>query len=527
MGSQIFRTLTRQRQVIIGVMILTSFAVPVPPSSALQLTLKWADGSNGMAKGYKLHYGTEKGNYTTVIDVGRRNSQSLTDLQDNQEYYFSVTAYDDKRESIHSSELQYIPQYNNTPPIAEDMSIVSSARPSVTGRLSASDRDFNVLRFHIVQPPSRGTLTELDTETGTFVYTPGPDSTGVDSFVFRASDGMAASNPATVRLSLSSSETLPPDFPPVSSPPPDASPPPELPTGAGERVVHAINAGGGEFVDPAGTTYTADAYYSGGSTSSTTKDIECAGDAVLYQTERFGDFAYNLPIENGFYILTLKFAEIYWEAAGTRVFDVWVEGQPIAQNLDLCESSGPLKPFDLQIPIAVEDGSLDISFASSRNHSKLSGILVRQSSENVLLAINAGGPNFTTSGGLVYGADSPCAGGATRSTPHAIQGTPDSALYQTERYGDFAYDIPIANGAYLVTLQFAETQWSHADQRVFDVWVEGEEIVSDLDLYAAAGEDVAFDFTHTAVVLDGRLNISFHSNRDHAQVCGVLIQAFN
>jgi Malectin domain len=49
-----------------------------------------------------------------------------------------------------------------------------------------------------------------------------------------------------------------------------------------------------------------------------------------------------------------------------------------------------------------------------------------------------------------------CYGKASRSYAEtiAIAGTSDDVLYQSERFGDFSYAIPVAHGDYLVTLKF-------------------------------------------------------------------------
>ena len=54
----------------------------------------------------------------------------------------------------------------------------------------------------------------------------------------------------------------------------------------------------------------------------------------------------------------------------------------------------------------------------------------------------------------------------------AIAGTSDDALYQSERYGNFSYNVPVANGDYVVTRKFAEIYFSSTGMRVFKVVVE-------------------------------------------------------
>jgi hypothetical protein len=54
--------------------------------------LSWNPTADG-AKGFKLHYGTVPGSYSTTIDVGMAPSYSLSGLPAGT-YYFVVTAYD-------------------------------------------------------------------------------------------------------------------------------------------------------------------------------------------------------------------------------------------------------------------------------------------------------------------------------------------------------------------------------------------------------------------------------------------------
>jgi len=63
--------------------------------------------------------------------------------------------------------------------------------------LAATDVDGDVLTYVIVTPPAHGTLGGT---APALTYTPSPDYHGTDGFVFRAHDGQADSNPATVDI---------------------------------------------------------------------------------------------------------------------------------------------------------------------------------------------------------------------------------------------------------------------------------------------------------------------------------------
>lgn len=139
------------------------------------------------------------------------------------------------------------------------------------------------------------------------------------------------------------------------------------------------------------------------------------------------------------------------------------------------------------------------------------------------LGINCGGPPYTDKTGVVYQADTFYSGGGTYKTASPIGGTEDDALYQTERYGNFIYKIPLPNGNYNVTLKLAEIYNSGAGGRVFDVKIQGKEVVSNLDIFAKAGKNKAYDLTFPVAVTDGTLNIEFKPDVGNAKVSAILV----
>ena len=109
--------------------------------------------------------------------------------------------------------------------------------------------------------------------------------------------------------------------------------------------------------------------------------------------------------------------------------------------------------------------------------------------------IRAGGPSFTDSLGNVWAADTQFGGGYgyAFTTATAIAGTSDAGLYQTERYGNlfssnaFSYVFPVPPGNYQVTLKFAETDFTASGRRAFNVVLNGNQVLSNFDVYADAG----------------------------------------
>ncbi|MFD1599907.1 malectin domain-containing carbohydrate-binding protein [Halobellus rarus] len=164
-----------------------------------------------------------------------------------------------------------------------------------------------------------------------------------------------------------------------------------------------------------------------------------------------------------------------------------------------------------------------------------------QTTGELVFAVNAGGDEYTASDGTVYQADTNFDGGDTTAAGEAgipsditINGTDDDPLYTTERYGgsdggNFGYDVPVDNGTYEVTLQFAEiyhgvsSNSDGADEgdRVFSASIEGQEVLTDYDIYSEVGTLTADDKTYTVEVTDGTLNVDLSASADNAKISAI------
>lgn len=136
--------------------------------------------------------------------------------------------------------------------------------------------------------------------------------------------------------------------------------------------------------------------------------------------------------------------------------------------------------------------------------------------------INVGGGEFVSALGYVYQKDRDFVGGTVSSTVDEISNTNDDALYQSERYGNYSYQLPVAIGRYRVTLKMAEIFQTKNAARIFSVSVEGQKVVSDIDLFAAAGHDVAYDVESPIVqVSDGNLTINVTATVDNGTLAAI------
>ena len=84
----------------------------------------------------------------------------------------------------------------------------------------------------------------------------------------------------------------------------------------------------------------------------------------LYGSARGGyykDFSYAIPVSNGLYTVTLKFAEIEYSGVGQRVFNVSLNGTRVLTNFDLVAQGAYFTPLDRPFPVTVTDGIIRLS----------------------------------------------------------------------------------------------------------------------------------------------------------------------
>ncbi|HKC72936.1 MAG TPA: malectin domain-containing carbohydrate-binding protein, partial [Chloroflexota bacterium] len=140
----------------------------------------------------------------------------------------------------------------------------------------------------------------------------------------------------------------------------------------------AINSGGGT----AGS-FVADTDVSGGKTSSKTSVVDTSGvtnpaPQAVYRAERYGNFTYTVPnLTPGIsYTVRLHFAEIYWKAAGKRVFNVAINNTPVLRHFDIFAAAGGahraiVKEFTTT---PSSSGVISITYTTVINHAQSSGI---------------------------------------------------------------------------------------------------------------------------------------------------------
>lgn len=153
--------------------------------------------------------------------------------------------------------------------------------------------------------------------------------------------------------------------------------------------------------------------------------------------------------------------------------------------------------------------------------------------------ISAGNPNAVTNcDGAVWAADrayslGDCgySSGTNGYVGNAIAGICAAAqsLYQRERYStpssSFRYLFDCPPGIYAIQLLEAETWTNAPNKRLFDVYIEGQQVLTNCDVFAAAGgKNLPLALAFTGTVADAQLEILFYPQIDNARVSGLQVQ---
>src|SRR5258706_2742666 len=151
---------------------------------------------------------------------------------------------------------------------------------------------------------------------------------------------------------------------------------------AGSFTPIFVHSGGSAYSDSLGNNWTADTGFTGGQVASTSKPIANTLDPALYQTERWGNSAYQFSVPPGKYTVVLKFAEIYWTTTGRRLFNTSINGTQVLTNFDIVAAAGAaFTAIDKSFPVTVTGSSIVIQFTKgSSDLPKISAIEIKADS---------------------------------------------------------------------------------------------------------------------------------------------------
>ncbi len=145
-----------------------------------------------------------------------------------------------------------------------------------------------------------------------------------------------------------------------------------------------INCGGESLILDNGTTYTADLPYdpskgygySGGEPFAPYRYLSYGGTQTpeLYHTERTGLFFYDVDLPPGTYVVTLRLMPLLYHADQSGVFDITINSQPVAQNIDLITNTGRCYAGDIRVLVTTDSSPMRIHFTPLAGRAEVAAI---------------------------------------------------------------------------------------------------------------------------------------------------------
>jgi len=282
-----------------------------------------------------------------------------------------------------------------------------------------------------------------------------------------------------------------------------------------------------------------------------TSKVTNPAPAAVYQSARVAttttngvtSFTYTIPglTPGTNYLVRLHFCETFFTTTGSRVFNVSINGTQVLTNFDIVAVSGGQNIANVQqfTEAANASGQFVITFTSVTNNALISGIEIDQiatSNSCQGTCIDSGSSTAVSP----FVADMDFNGGATINHANTINTSKvtnpaPAAVYQTARVAttttngapSFTYTVPgfTPGTNSLVRLHFAETFFTTAGSRVFNVSINGTQVLTNFDILAASGgQNIANiqQFTEPANS-SGQFVITFTSVTNNALISGIEI----
>ncbi|MCL6592268.1 MAG: malectin, partial [Firmicutes bacterium] len=103
--------------------------------------------------------------------------------------------------------------------------------------------------------------------------------------------------------------------------------------------------------------------------------------AALFNNERYGAMSYTIPgfTAGSSYAVTLYFAETYLTSAGSRLFNVSINGATVLSNFDIYASAGGQNKAIARsfTATANSNGQIVIQFTAVTQNPKINGISIK------------------------------------------------------------------------------------------------------------------------------------------------------
>jgi Malectin domain len=302
------------------------------------------------------------------------------------------------------------------------------------------------------------------------------------------------------------------------------------------------------LVDHAGKLWSADHGFTGGSAiRSSIAHIARTQDPWFYRSSRQGEFRYDIPLPKGIYELRLHFAETVFGpesggagGEGSRIMIVRANGKPLLSDFDIVADAGASLAADTKVFSGITpaaDGLLHLEFAGEEGkQATLSAIEILPGFQGHMrpVRILARQTPYYSNDSHWWSPDNYFEGGQLAAYATAATATDDPELFESERWGNFSYAIPVTPGKYVLTLYFAGRQNSpgemlnsesrgKATEHVFNVFCNGKVLLQNFDLAKEANgtDGITRKFPGLAPNAQGKLLVSFEPVRGYATVVGL------
>ncbi len=301
-----------------------------------------------------------------------------------------------------------------------------------------------------------------------------------------------------------------------------------------------------QHVDKSGKTWGPDRYFHGGDSFDVQHQYFARReDATLFEHGRSGKFfSYDIPLKPGSWELHLYFAETNYgpgtaQGGGetSRMFNVDANGTSILSAFDILnDAPGPFvadeRVFKDIAPGA--DGYLHLKFTGLLDAAQVNAISLIPAPPHRInpVRMTVQDVSYTDSKGHLWSPDNYFIGGRKPYRTPAVRDTPDPQLFESERFGNFTYSIPVAQGTYEAIVYTAETYWGPetapdgaTGKRIFDIYCNGIALARHIDISKMTGFNRALVLRYPGLRpnAQGKLLLSFVPEVNYATISALEI----
>jgi len=308
---------------------------------------------------------------------------------------------------------------------------------------------------------------------------------------------------------------------------------------------------GAAFVDSQGRNWDSDKYFVGGHSSVLSHPIKGVSDANLLQTQRSGEFRYDIPLAKGAHELRMYFAETEFGPGNpgggsetARLFHISINGREAVRWFDAIAEAGGANQLVMRVwkdIVPAAGGMLHLGFQPAPDVNRpvslafVNAIEILQSVPGRIEPVRIVAQEYPVRDGQGrhWSADQYFFGGNRVFRNTGVIQARDQALYRGERYGNFSYHIPLVPGKYRLTLHFAETWFGTPeskapalDSRRFNVFANGAVLLSNFEIAREGGvnREVVKVFDGLQPNAQGALWLEFVPVENYAEVNAIEVE---